>query len=230
MFHHGDKARIFDINDRDPPTVVYSVSITKDFSVAAFNGFTEVGAADLLGFARKLCKWSQLDEVLNRTKHASPAFTSELDGLLARLDELADLLDVDNASYGFLSEQLRQVFVAANGRRYSSNLINTAVELFISSRSAYRTASQYLALPSPRTLYQHIGRICDIGQDSECDRTIGTVMQHLNGLQRECIILFDEMYVKPSIRYRGGHLFGHAVDAPNQVARTILAIMIRCVT
>ena len=48
-----------------------------------------------------------------------------------------------------------------------------------------------------------------------------------NSGQRRGMLLFDEVYVKPSIRYRGGHLIGYALDKPNTPAKTILAIMFR---
>jgi hypothetical protein len=207
--------------------VVYSVTITESFHVTAFNGFTQVGIKDLLGFSHQLYKWSQLDEIINRTKHAAPEMKSEVDGSLARLDSLIGHHDVDPNSFTFLLEQLRQSITSPSGRRFSSHTTHYATQLFISSRNAYRVASTYLSLPSARTLYQHIGRVCEIAHDSECDQTIAAAFSAFNGLQKDCFILFDEMYVKPSIRYRGGHVFGQAVDEPQEAARTVLAIMVQ---
>ena len=39
--------------------------------------------------------------------------------------------------------------------------------------------------------------------------------------------MFDEVYVKPSVRFRGGHLIGHAEDKPDHLARTVLALMLK---
>ena len=35
------------------------------------------------------------------------------------------------------------------------------------------------------------------------------------------------MYIKPSLQFRGGHVFGHAEDDNSQCARTILALMVK---
>lgn len=43
--------------------------------------------------------------------------------------------------------------------------------------------------------------------------------------QLQFAILFEELYVKPSIRYRCRHLLGQAIDDPSKMARTVLAIM-----
>uniref|UniRef100_A0A1I8JBV1 Transposable element P transposase n=1 Tax=Macrostomum lignano TaxID=282301 RepID=A0A1I8JBV1_9PLAT len=44
---------------------------------------------------------------------------------------------------------------------------------------------------------------------------------------RYCIILFDEVYVKPSLRFSGCHTIGYSEDAPRQIARTVLALMVK---
>ena len=49
----------------------------------------------------------------------------------------------------------------------------------------------------------------------------------LHGGQKNCFILFDEVYIKPSIRYRGGHLIDYSVDKPTLPARTLLAFMLK---
>lgn len=229
MFRKNETVRIFDIDNCDamPPSILFSVSITNNFNVTALNGVTPVPIRDLLGFSHRLTKWSQLDEIINRTRHAAPDVKTELDGLLAKLDMLLENSDELEQSHEFLLEQFRLSLLAPHGRRYSPQLTSYAVQLFLSSRHAYRVISDYLALPSPRTLYQHISRICDIGQESECEKTIASAMTTFSGLQKWCILLFDEMYIKPSIRYRGGHLLGQATDDSSEVARTILAIMIK---
>ena len=47
------------------------------------------------------------------------------------------------------------------------------------------------------------------------------------GRQLLCFIAFDEVYVQPSLRLRGGHVVGYAHDEPTKLARTVLALMIQ---
>ena len=38
----------------------------------------------------------------------------------------------------------------------------------------------------------------------------------------------DEVYVKSTLSYHGGKVFGRAQNNPNKLARTVLGIMIKC--
>lgn len=42
-------------------------------------------------------------------------------------------------------------------------------------------------------------------------------------------MLFDEVYIKPSARLRGGHLNGHSVDVPEKAAMTALTVMVQLI-
>ena len=53
------------------------------------------------------------------------------------------------------------------------------------------------------------------------------VFDRCDGIFKKCIILFDEIYIKPSIRYRSGHAIGFSVDEPSKPARTVLVFMVR---
>ena len=44
--------------------------------------------------------------------------------------------------------------------------------------------------------------------------------------QKNCILLLDEVYVKASLQYHGGIVFGKAVNNPNILANTVLSFMI----
>lgn len=51
--------------------------------------------------------------------------------------------------------------------------------------------------------------------------------QTLSGLQKNCSVILDEIYVKPSIQLRANHFIGKALDNTSQCARTILAVMLK---
>ena len=49
--------------------------------------------------------------------------------------------------------------------------------------------------------------------------------QSLNDGQKKCILLIDELYVKPMLSYHGGQLFENSVSDNNQLLKTVLAFM-----
>ena len=50
----------------------------------------------------------------------------------------------------------------------------------------------------------------------------------LSDKQKKCIILVDEVYLKVSLQYPGGTIFGGAKDSEEALAKTVLGIMIKC--
>ena len=41
------------------------------------------------------------------------------------------------------------------------------------------------------------------------------------------MVLFDEVHIFPSLRYRESHIVGYSDDEPHKLARTILVLMVR---
>ncbi|XP_047140823.1 uncharacterized protein LOC124815934 [Hydra vulgaris] len=113
------------------------------------------------------------------------------------------------------------------GKRYSTLVVRRALELYLSSRCCYRIFCDTLSLPHPRTLKLKLGRIGEVGTQKECEECIKTVFETLTISEKRCCLLFDEMYVKPSIRFRGCHLIGYSEDNPTEIAKTILCFMIK---
>ena len=55
------------------------------------------------------------------------------------------------------------------------------------------------------------------------------IFDKLDDRLRGCIVIIDEIFVNASIAYRGGVLFGYAVDDPEKKkATTLLCIMVKC--
>ena len=54
------------------------------------------------------------------------------------------------------------------------------------------------------------------------------VFDNINDGQKSCILLLDEVYVKPMLTYHGGNTFGHAVNASSSLAKTVLDFMVVC--
>ena len=56
---------------------------------------------------------------------------------------------------------------------------------------------------------------------------ITSVFNKLENLQKQCIILVDEIFVKRSLLHHGGQLFGKAHNNEDELANAVLGIMIK---
>ena len=107
---------------------------------------------------------------------------------------------------------------------YSSNTIVRAFEYFSVSRALYKRIRNDYQLPSVSTLQKLILKASKLNNDE----FILHVFCKLTNRQRQCILIVDEVYVKASLTYRGGELFGKSVNQPDKLAKTILSVMIKC--
>ena len=107
---------------------------------------------------------------------------------------------------------------------YSPQALTRAFDYFMTSRSLYNKLIDDYALPSVRTLT----RITSKTNKVEDTKFLKSVLENLPHQQRKCIILIDEVYIKPSLTYHGGQLFGRAVNNPEKLASTVCTIMIKC--
>uniref|UniRef100_A0A1I8FWY0 C2 domain-containing protein n=1 Tax=Macrostomum lignano TaxID=282301 RepID=A0A1I8FWY0_9PLAT len=112
-------------------------------------------------------------------------------------------------------------------RRYDIATLRQSALIYLISSSAYSQLRTLLPLPHQRTLRTNLAGLGEIGTAADSDETIRTVFSALRGTQLNCVLLFDEMYVQPSVRFRCKHLFGQAEDDSAKIARTILAIMLK---
>ena len=117
--------------------------------------------------------------------------------------------------------------LSRNFTKKVSSTYHIALQMYLSSRSAHRYLSTVLNLPSSSSIKRNLGSVVNVSGNEECRSTIHEVFRCLNDGQKQCILLLDEMYTKPSISYRGGHLLGYAIDDPAKPAKTILAIMLK---
>ena len=105
-------------------------------------------------------------------------------------------------------------------------MISEAAIFYLRSRNAYRLLRSILILPNEKTLRAFFGKFASAGDSSECIQAIIDVFSTLDHDHRK-FVSADEIYVKPAIRYRGGHVIGFAQnhDAPTP-AKTVLVLMI----
>ena len=182
---------------QNSPEVQFYLRITKNFNVGAFRFNTAVPLRDLLGFQCRLTRFSQLDAIILRTKDYCLCPNDELKSTSKMLCSRLSDSEVD---CDFLLEQLDLLCTPSNGRRYSAKTMSISLKLYMCSRSCYRSLREVITLPHPNTLTANIGSIVTLGSENEANYTAKLVFERLTGLQKKCLLLFDEVYIKPSIR------------------------------
>ena len=109
-------------------------------------------------------------------------------------------------------------------KTYSMEFIMRAFNYFASSRNLYNILREDYKFPSIKTL-QNITSKAKNFSDQEY---ISNIFKNIEGRQKQCVILLDEIYLKQSLLYHGGELFGKAANNPDALANTSLGIMIKC--
>ena len=106
----------------------------------------------------------------------------------------------------------------------SGDTIVRAFRHYGTSKLCYEKFRTDDKLQSVRTLRKLTSKVSKLN-DKEF---VSNIFPNLDEKQRKCIVLVDEVYVKPSLQYHGGHIFGKAANNPDALANTVLAIMIKC--
>ena len=122
-------------------------------------------------------------------------------------------------------EQLQSMATRTVGKSvYSTDVIIRSFEYFATSRTLYSQLAKDYQLPSVRTLTRITSKVSKKDDLS----FLKDVLFKINEYQRKCIIMLDEVYVKSALLYHGGTLFGRSVNHPDQLAKTVLAFMVKC--
>jgi len=153
---------------------------------------------------REIHCWSQLDEVLR--------FVSCLE------------CDPSDKKLTFINRVITLMNAPRNSRIYSHEDLLLAFSWYSQSRSLYVQLRDYLHLPSVSTLK----KITSVAHNTTDDKLFHLLFRDMEERCTYCILIIDEVYVKASVSYRGGTIFGYAVDYPEKVATTLLCIMVKC--
>jgi len=62
----------------------------------------------------------------------------------------------------------------------------------------------------------------------EDNRFYSSIFQIQGDQSRGCSLIVDEIYIKATLSYAGGSIFGRPVDHPDRIATTMLCIMVKC--
>ena len=109
-------------------------------------------------------------------------------------------------------------------KMYSTDIIIRAFNYFASSRQLYSKLREDYQLLSIKTLQNMTSKVNNLSDQSY----ITSVFNKLEDRQKQCIILVDEIYVKRSLLYHDGQLFGKAHYNEDELANAVLGIMIKC--
>ena len=218
--------KIVKLNSGWPPEVDYSILLKENLQVEAHRKHLRKGIRDLVnGFTNTVCKFSQIDAIIDRLIVTPLNIKSELSYFGGKIIGLEDEIDCeeDRRQIIFIGKQL----LLFNRHRYSSDDMAEAINLYLRSRNSYRALRELLVLPCRNTICDYFGKNGIAGGIKECERTLKKVFSSLNHGQKNCFIYFDEIHIKPGLQYQGKYVFGNAQNTDTPVpAKTILAIII----
>ena len=111
-----------------------------------------------------------------------------------------------------------------NRKLYTPEVLVRAFSYYAVSRSLYQRLRKDYQLPSVSTL----ARITSSSTKSSSSEFLKTVFEATENTRKPCVLLHDEVYIKKSLQYHGGEIFGKAVNDPSLLAETMLGQMINC--
>ncbi|GFO13683.1 transposable element p transposase [Plakobranchus ocellatus] len=152
-----------------------------------------------------LSSWSQLTEVLRYIF----SYTDE-----TPIDKKME----------FIVRQVQLINAPKNTRLYDQNDLCQAFSWYSRSRALYTELRSYVQLPSDTTLK----RITRASTNMSDAVLYGNFFRAQQPRSKNCTLIVDEIYIKPSISYSGGVLFGYSEDVPKKLASTLLCIMVKC--
>ena len=215
------------------PPMLYSIFISRDMTVSAYKGNSSITLRDVIpSFDWKIRLFSELDNIVNKVRKVPMNIQTEIkqvaDTLKSQCDD-SDAIDIPiKRRVNFLCAQLKLCCVISdNGRRYTAELMQTAIELMLRDRSCYKALLNILALPSIQTVKSYFGKLGSLESLGGCKEVVSNVFSKLDGFQKYCSITADEIHVKPSLHFQKDKVIRFVADIDYPcVAKTVLAIMI----
>ena len=183
--------------------MTYSVCVNISYNVSCFKSTYPVTiSTGYLGFARKLERFSQLKSIVEfiRVQPFNPK--CEINQVASEVEKLCKSSDFSYeqcTGISFLARQLNLMTVSPQGRRFSIDDITYYLNLMLRSRNAYDSVRRKFGFPTSRYLKRLFGSLTDPGSKRECEETVKTVFQNLQGKQKWCKILADEVHIKSPV-------------------------------
>ena len=143
------------------------------------------------------------------------------------LEETVRFLDMHKGEHKVdIIHQQIQVMGAAGGNRkvYPPEVLVRAFSYYALSRTLYARIRKDYQLPSVSIL----ARVTSSCNKVSTPSFLKTVFESLEDEKKPCVLLHDEVYIKKSLQYHGGEIFGKAVNDSSLIAETMLGQMINC--
>ena len=167
-------------------------------------------------FQKRLTLFSQIPKIMDTLKESKEEFHAEILALSEKISTLCEENFTNDATTKKITFICNQLKVCAKpgkhqGKQYESYLISEAANLYLRNRNSYRALRTILTLPNEKTLRSFFGKFGTAGDEAECVQAINDVINSLSSNKKKIVFISaDEIYVKPAIRFRGGHVIGFA--------------------
>lgn len=125
---------------------------------------------------------------------------------------------------------VRNAPLEATSRRYSHEFKDVCLSLYYKSPAAYKHLQDHLLLPSTETLRRHTSRLrIKQGVLKDVMALLAEKMSKLSGVDRNCILSFDEMAITKNISYDNSldQFIGFSGRNPNLVASSALVFLLK---
>ena len=216
-----------------PPSIIYSIFINDDLKVTAYKGNYSINLRDVIASLDwKIHKFSEVDAIIDKVQKFPMNIQTEIkhaaDNIKSQFGDCDETDIPTKKRIIFLCVQL-SLFCSLgdNGRRYSAEVMQTAIELMLRSRNCYKALLNILALPWVRTVKSYFGKLGRPESLEKCREVISNIFSKFIGIQKYCAITADEIHIKPSLQFQKDKVIGFAADVDTPcVAKTVLAVMI----
>ena len=132
----------------------------------------------------------------------------------------------------FLIEQIRNIGIASNNRRYSFEFLLICIKMAVFSPKLYRTLRKFniLILPHQDNIRKYLSGInVSVDNQDENSSYIKHKISRLRGIEKEFILMIDEIHIKAKAEFHLEYGF-HGVDEKDRrLARTVVGFMVKSI-
>ena len=183
--------------------------------------------SQLVNLMARVKAWCEDDQI----RPARLLLKAAINSLEDHVDMLDDGSD-DHRKFSFILEQLKLTTKSKYRRHYSPQLTVFAYLLHASSAAAHKVLLEQnvICLPSVSTLAKVTRQVSSSnGSSNGLDNTgyLKLRVSKLSELQRNVLLIIDEIYVAKRVEYSAGEI--HGLTSDGSVASTLLCFMVKSV-